>query len=176
MFRRMRAALCAWSLRRVSRVVMLLSLMAAMGVCAGAQTSVDGAIRGDVRSVSGGAIPLGEVRVTGRETGVELRAVTDKQGEFVLARVPPGEYDVRVEAVGFEPEQVEGVVVEVGGVGEVAVRLSVAKQGAGSGLSVMNAPVKMWRMVQRRCWRIPRVRVSLTGCRRMGSGGRHLRS
>ena len=55
-----------------------------------------------------------------------LRVVAGGRGDFVLARVVPGEYVVWVEAKGFENESVRGVLVEVGGVAEVSARLKVA--------------------------------------------------
>ena len=134
MGRRVRAVLCAWTLRRVSNGMLLLSL-AAMGVCAGAQTAVDGAIRGDVKSADGNALARSEVRATARATAIEFKTVTDSRGEFALERVPPGEYDVRVEAKGFQPELVGGVVVEIGGVAGVEVRLSAAGAGVTGALS-----------------------------------------
>ena len=63
-----------------------------------------------------------------------MRAVTGSDGEFVLGRVAPGEYVVRIDAEGFERALVGRITVQVGGVAEVAARLRVA--GAKSAVEV----------------------------------------
>ena len=119
--------------RWVSRVVGLGLIAAAMNVGARAQTSVDGAIRGNVGDGAGGPVTGALVEIEDRAAGVTLRATTGRDGEFVVARVPPGEYAVRVEAKGFARELLEQVEVQVGGVVEVEPRLRrVLPDGSGA--------------------------------------------
>jgi hypothetical protein len=110
---------------------MLLGLMAlAMSAGAGgdiwAQTAVDGAIRGSVVDAQGSGVAGAEVQVEDRGAGVKLQTTTGRGGEFVVARVPPGDYVVVVQAKGFERVGVETVAVEMGGVAEVDARLKPA--------------------------------------------------
>jgi hypothetical protein len=106
--------------------VALLSLLAAgNAVCARAQTAVDGAVRGSIHEASGAAVSAAWVQVQSPATGFVAGATTGAQGEFIVARLPPGEYEVSVQAGGFEPTILTRVAVEVGGVAEVGARLKL---------------------------------------------------
>ncbi len=90
------------------------------------QTAVDGAVRGVVVDAGGAAVRGAAVRVEDAATGFAARTGTDGSGEFLMARVPAGTYQVKVEAAGFEPLMVTHVVVELGGVTTVRWSLRVA--------------------------------------------------
>lgn len=98
-----------------------------MGVRVGAQTAVDGAMRGKVRDSTGVAIEGAVVRAQDSGAGVDLTAITGRSGEFTIARVPPGKYLVGIEARGFQRTLDRDVNVEVGGVTEVQERLRVGE-------------------------------------------------
>jgi hypothetical protein len=107
-------------------VVLLLGVAAATSACAWGQTAVDGAIHGNVYDATGAVVADAVVRVRGVAIGLSVTARTGREGEFVAARVPVGEYTATIEAKGFEPTILRGIVVEVGGVAEVVARLRVA--------------------------------------------------
>ncbi|WP_348269280.1 TonB-dependent receptor [Edaphobacter sp. DSM 109919] len=90
------------------------------------QTAVDGAVHGVVVDASGAAVRGARVQVEESATGFVVRVVSDKGGEFLVARVPVGIYRVVVEAAGFERLVLSGVVVETGAVTGVDARLRVA--------------------------------------------------
>ena len=102
--------------------VLLYGALALAGQHACGQTAVDGAIRGIVRDASGAILPNAKVRVDGDASGVHLVALTQKDGEFVLLRVPAGVYAMTVEGSGLR-RLVRQVNVELGGEAEVDVRL-----------------------------------------------------
>ncbi len=121
---------------RKTLVVWLWLVVLATGwsVCAVAQTTVDGAIRGTVVDGSGAAVVGAVVRLEGAAGvglggGVEQEARTGRAGEFTLARVAPGVYGVGVDAAGFEHFSATTVEVQVGGVAEVWARLTVGPVG-----------------------------------------------
>ena len=118
------------------RVLVALLWLTAMvwPVCAGAQTAVDGAIRGVVEDAQGRGVRDAVVRVGDEGSGFSVEVRSGVGGEFVVARVPSGVYRVRVSAVGFEAAAVTGCAVMVGGVAEMTVRLRVA--GASSAVTV----------------------------------------
>jgi hypothetical protein len=66
------------------------------------------------------------VVVTSTATGVARRVETNSDGAFSVQMLPPGEYSVRVQAVGMAPQVREGVVVEIGGAVELPFELAVA--------------------------------------------------
>jgi hypothetical protein len=90
-----------------------------------AQTSVDGAISGFVVDASGAALVGATVQVRQVSTGWVSGAKTGSKGEFLVPRVPTGEYQVIVDDAKFARLTLEGVVVEVGGVTSVEARLRV---------------------------------------------------
>jgi hypothetical protein len=91
---------------------LLAALLALAAAGASAQTS--GTLFGQVRD-PGGA-PVAGVAVTAHhlDSGLSRTAATDAGGTFVLAALPVGPYDVRVEAQGFRPLVQREVVLAVG--------------------------------------------------------------
>lgn len=65
-----------------------------------AQTQVDGAFTGLVFAVNGNTkspIPNTNVRITSKDTGLEINVQTDENGRYLTGPLPPGEYTVEVE-------------------------------------------------------------------------------
>jgi hypothetical protein len=100
------------------------SVGAAMGTPpAMAQTGTDGSIGGNVLSDSGAPVAGALVVVRGTETGLELRARSGTRGEFLVVRLPVGEYEVRVQSAGAVVTLPRPVVVRLGEVTEVEARM-----------------------------------------------------
>ncbi len=93
------------------------------GVVTG-QSLTSATLVGGVRDSLGG--PLFDVAVTAiaRSNGITRHAVTTRNGEFRIALLPPGEYDVRAEAIGYRPKLVRGVSVFPGNDVRLAVVLN----------------------------------------------------
>jgi len=104
-------------------------LCAAPLVRAGAQSLSAGSVAGDVRAASGDR--LGETTLTliDRTTGVRRTARTRLEGAFRFLALPPGEYDLTAERLGFRVQRVVGVPVHAGAMLRVAVRLETAGTG-----------------------------------------------
>lgn len=103
----------------VARALGLLALLAAFPSGALlAQTT--GSIRGSVMDESTGE-PLAGALI--RVQALDRSTVTTESGGFVLAGIPSGRHDVRVELVGYQTLDFEAVVVRAGAVSELAVRL-----------------------------------------------------
>lgn len=87
-----------------------LALAAAIVVCAAAWVGAGttGVISGVVRDSADGT-PLSGANVV--ISGTRLTTVTDANGYFVIANVPPGEYEVTAEMVGFALQEIPGVQV-----------------------------------------------------------------
>ncbi len=84
--------------------VLLLAVCCTVLVHAG----TTGIIAGVVKSVENGT-PVSGANVI--ISGTTLSTVTDSQGNFVITNVPPGDYTVRVEMVGFAVERIASVQV-----------------------------------------------------------------
>lgn len=84
-----------------------------------------GSIVGEVVDSSGAAVPSARVVARSPQTSFEREAVSDAQGEFRLADLPPGLYRLTVTASGFSPATSE-VPAVVSSVQDVKVTLKPA--------------------------------------------------
>lgn len=95
------------------------------GGLAWGQTSVDGAISGLVVDASGAALAGAVVGARSVSTGLESGATADGKGEFLVPRLPAGEYVVTVEYARFDRLIINGVRVEAGTVASLEARMRV---------------------------------------------------
>lgn len=84
--------------RRTS--LLLILLVAAALPCAAQTVSRSASIRGRVIDQSRAVLPGATIRAEAKARAASISAVSDENGEFVLA-VPPGEYTVHIVANGF---------------------------------------------------------------------------
>ena len=94
-----------------------------------AQTGTDGAIGGQLLSASGTPVVGALVEVREIETGLTERVLSGATGEFLLVRLPMGEYAVTVELAGVVQTLPGLVAVGLGEVTEVSAHLG--QHGAG---------------------------------------------
>ncbi|HEY6549472.1 MAG TPA: carboxypeptidase-like regulatory domain-containing protein, partial [Vicinamibacteria bacterium] len=106
--------------------IALCALLASAASVALAQTAT-GTLSGMVRDESGGALESVSVTLRNVATGATRRATTDAAGLYVLANVEPGDYDLRVELLGFKTVVRTGVLVTVGGFATSDVQMSVGQ-------------------------------------------------
>jgi hypothetical protein len=87
-----------------------------------------GDIAGAVTDASGAAIIGAAVRVESPSTGLIRSALTTGTGDFLVAELPVGLYDLTVTMPGFEVRKVTGIEVAVAKTSNVPVQLGVAQQ------------------------------------------------
>ena len=100
-----------------------LSLLLAAPAGAGAQ-EVTGSLEGRVLSIQGDPLESAVVTASGPYLQGTRRAATDARGYFSVQALPPGEYELRVAHIGYQPVVVQRVVVELGhttGLGTVSM-------------------------------------------------------
>jgi len=121
--------------RRTVLVGSVLVLACVVAVRCGAQSAVDGALGGQVVSAAGVPVSDAVVVATEIETGVSNRGLSGAHGEFLLVRLPVGDYLVTVEEMGFERTLAQPVHVALGEVSEVEARMQaeVASLPSGAG-------------------------------------------
>jgi hypothetical protein len=83
-------------------------------------------IRGTVLDPQGKAVPNAKVTARKVDTGQERGTTTSDEGIFVIPSLPPGVYDMRVEATGFNKGEVKGMNLQVGAVRDVNFNLALA--------------------------------------------------
>jgi outer membrane receptor protein involved in Fe transport len=117
-----------------SVVVMLLCAPTAFG-----QGIVTGSISGTIEDPQGAVVAGASVRATQLETNRVFATTSSKGGVVQLPSLPPGTYDVIVEASGFSQFKTQGVVIYVGkDTGLGAVKLNVGN--ASETVEVIGAP------------------------------------
>lgn len=98
-----------------------------------------GDLKGTVLDPAGGAIVKVSVTASDPEKGITRMAITDEEGQYRIPLLPPGTYNVRLEAAGFATKVLQGVEVRVGDtvvlrtpleVGAVATELTVNAEAA----------------------------------------------
>ncbi len=113
------------------RALPALLVIASLNLCtpepAFSQGETTSAIVGEVTDVSGATVPNAIVTVTNKETGLRRNASTDDAGRFNFPQLKPGTYIVRVEAVGFEPQENDSVISALGQKQNVDFTLKVAQ-------------------------------------------------
>ena len=111
----------------MSRIALpFLALLFTFPHTASAQGETTSAILGQVTDTAGAAIPGATVTITNRETGMQRSVKSDQEGRFNFPQLKPGAYSVKVEAVGFDPQQNDNVFSGLGQKQTVNFTLKVA--------------------------------------------------
>ena len=109
-------------MRKLYRWVVFAGLVA--GFAATARAQFNAAIEGTVTDSSGGSVPVAKVTLTSKDTAKSVSVVTGREGFYRFSELPPGQYDVSVEAPGFKREVREGVAVRAEQLEGVNITLS----------------------------------------------------
>ncbi len=112
--------------------VLLWAIVIALGLGPGEVIFAQGAvttanIAGDVTDKTGAAIPGARITIRNVETGLTREASSGDQGQFVLSQLPPGRYELTVEASGFKKTVLRNVTLTVGATETVRVTLEVGE-------------------------------------------------
>jgi len=91
-----------------------------------AQGETTSAIEGQVTDATSAAIPGATVTVTNRGTGLLRSLKTDEQGRFNFPQLTPGNYSVKAQAEGFDPQLSDTVFAGLGQKQTVNFSLKVA--------------------------------------------------
>src|SRR5712692_11048512 len=84
-----------------------------------------GQIAGTVFDQRQSVIPNAKISIKNTATGGSRQVTSGSEGQFRAVLLDPGVYDVTVEASGFAPQELKGVVVNVGSVVNLPVTLQV---------------------------------------------------
>ncbi len=83
-----------------------------------------GGLTGSVTDPNGAVVPGATVTLTRADTGFSRNVTTDAGGRYLLPSLPPGEYEVKVNAQGFSA-QAKKVIVNVGLTGSLDFPLTI---------------------------------------------------
>src|SRR5262245_31995982 len=110
--------------RFLSAFVLTLALS---GPAAIAQT-FRGDLAGTVTDPSGAALPNTVIKVDNPSTGLSRSTVTGGNGDFIIAELPVGTYELTVTVPGFEVRKITGIEIAVAKTTNVPVQLGIARQ------------------------------------------------
>ena len=85
----------------------------------------DASISGTILDPTGALVPRANVKTVNTDTGKTLTRVTDNTGAYSFSPVPPGPYNVEVEAKGFQRQLQENVHVGAGQSVKLNLKLTV---------------------------------------------------
>lgn len=88
-------------LRRMYRILCAISIVLSLGSCVLHGQDATARITGHVTDPDGGVIPGAKIQVVNQENFAKREATTDAVGSYVVLALPPGRYQVIVEADGF---------------------------------------------------------------------------
>jgi hypothetical protein len=72
-----------------------------------------GSVSGTVTDPSAAAVPSAKVTLVDVDKGFAFTATTDSEGRFLLRQIPPGTYNLTVEAANFKSQRNDGVKLDV---------------------------------------------------------------
>ena len=105
-------------LKFIKPFVRLLAAKCVVALCASVcfpQSPTTGRIVGTVVDQNGGRVVWAEIMVENESTGDERQTKTDKEGNYTVPLLPPGQYSVTIRASGFRPtvfRRVQVVITE----------------------------------------------------------------
>src|SRR5215467_3080046 len=126
---------------KANRILCLLICLVFVGGLAHAQgVGSSGNINGTVTDPKGAVIAGASVIAVETAKGISFSAVTDADGEYRFAGLPPASYDVTVKVSGFQTEVLKNVVVTVGATAVADFQLRLAS-GSEAIVVTTEAPV-----------------------------------
>jgi hypothetical protein len=109
-----------------------------VAIATGLYAQTTGQITGTVRDNTGAIVPGAEVTVTNTAQGTPSRTTTNNAGDYLIAGLGEGTYNIEISAKGFKKRLVNGVVLRVAekaradatlDVGEITTEVTVAGEG-----------------------------------------------
>ncbi|HEV3041157.1 MAG TPA: TonB-dependent receptor [Candidatus Angelobacter sp.] len=104
-------------------VVCFCLVSALMGYCQSASTAT---LRGRVVDPQEAVVPNATVTATNTATGMNRSVGTTSAGDYVIPNLPPGTYNISVQAKGFANNESKGLLLNVGDQRDLNFKLSIS--------------------------------------------------
>src|SRR5258708_21779642 len=105
-------------------------MLTSLGSLAAAQSLTTGAISGTVVDQSGAVMASVVVTAKNVDTGATRETQTAGSGNFLLAQLDPGRYEVTAESAGFEKRKIGPITVAVSRVASLEFKLKIGSSTA----------------------------------------------
>jgi outer membrane receptor protein involved in Fe transport len=102
-------------------------------------------LNGTVRDQSGGTVAKATITLRETETNRTYSAVSNDSGLYVIANLPPGKYELTVEATGFAKSTQTGIVLTVGQAATIDITVKIAESAEKVVVTTETPPVEPTR-------------------------------
>jgi Carboxypeptidase regulatory-like domain/TonB-dependent Receptor Plug Domain len=89
------------------------TLFALVCLAANAVAQNSGSITGTVRDATGALVPGGQVILSDTQKGISLKTTTNSGGDYLIAGLPTGTFDLSITARGFQKYEATGIILQV---------------------------------------------------------------
>jgi outer membrane receptor protein involved in Fe transport len=113
-------------MKRLALVFIVVLLSSFVAISAAAQSAASATIIGTVVDPQGAVVPGAKVTATNAATGVGRTVDTTSSGNYTIPNLPPGTYNVRVEAKGFAAGETRGIALNVGDQRDLGFKLAIS--------------------------------------------------
>jgi Carboxypeptidase regulatory-like domain len=117
--------LCSASRRTHQPSALILLLFLTVGTLT---AFVSGSLSGTLKDQTGGVVPKAELTLTNTALKTEFKATADDQGFYSFQSVAVGQYELTIDAPGFQKQKKTGITIDSDASVRVDVVLSVAQQ------------------------------------------------
>src|SRR5262245_17272392 len=117
-------------------IICSLVVASSLDVCA--QSASTGALMGTVTDPTGAVLQHAHIALRNTGTGETRNAASDQEGVYRFSLLPPGEYDLTVQAAGFASVVIREVLIRITEVRSITARLTI--EGVREGV-VVEAPL-----------------------------------
>ena len=110
-----------------SRIALFLLLMGCVGAIPLFGVGTTGTIVGTVKDNSGAVVATATVTVRNEQTNATRQVKTNETGDYTVPLLPPGNYEITVEAAGFRREVFKGIALAVDQTARVDATLQIGE-------------------------------------------------
>src|SRR5205807_7577698 len=96
-----------------SRLAVIVMLLCLFSFCAYGQVS-GGSVAGTIKDPTGAVVPGASITIQNQDTAVKHEQTSNRDGEYIVPNLQPGNYTISCSAVGFSSAAIKNIVVGVG--------------------------------------------------------------
>lgn len=128
-------------MKKLKAIFLSVTLLCSMAVVSNAQQATASTLSGRVVDPNRAVIVDAKITATSKATGLQRAAGTNDEGLFTITNLPPGEYEVKIEANGFKTTLLESVNLAVGQIVNLPISLEVGRPQEQVNLTMSQVPL-----------------------------------
>jgi hypothetical protein len=128
-------------MKKLKAIFLAVTLLSSMTVVSKAQQAAASTLSGRVVDPSGAVIVDAKITATNKATGLRRETNSNEEGLFSITNLPPGEYEVKIEANGFKTALHESLGLPVGQVLNLNIALEVGRPQEQVDLTLSQTPL-----------------------------------